>query len=288
MVMSRLAVATLLALLLPAVTAQGAPKPEKVYWQVNATVAARFAQQLGFIPVAGIRPRGWFTVKVGKRTYKAQWSNTVENAPTAAVAAGTFAFDPDAGLFLDRPLTAAEQKRADVLADVARDADVLVLNRANPACGGLTYAQAKSLAAGEITDWSQVGSDAGPVTLHLTGEGFPNGLFGVEKLPPGAVLSSSGGLGATTRDRSSASVVPFSSVRDLPAEAACIVPLDGIAPSEDTVRSLAYPGAFPVRFVMSKKRSRRALDRLMVKRYVAFLRSERARSAFAATGAVLP
>jgi hypothetical protein len=39
---------------------------------------------------------------------------------------------------------------------------------------------------------------------------------------------------------------------------------------------------------MSKKRSRRALVRRMVKRYVAFLRSERARTAFAATGAVLP
>jgi hypothetical protein len=286
--MSRLAVAMLLALLLPAATAEGARKPEKVYWQVNATAAARFAEQLGFIPVAGIRPRGWFKVKVGKRIYKAQWSNTVANAPTAAVAASTFKYDPDAGLFLDRPLTAAEQKRADVLADVARDADVLVLNPANPACGGLTYAQAKSLAAGEIIDWSQVGSDAGRVTLRLTGEGFPYGLFGVEKLPPGAVLSSNGGLGATMYDRSSASVVPFSSVRDLPAEAACIVPLDGIAPSEDTVRSLAYPGAFPVHFVMSKKRSRRALDRLMVKRYVTFLRSERARRAFAATGAVLP
>lgn len=286
--MSRLAVATLVALLLPVATAQGARKPEKVYWQVNATVAPRFAQQLGFIPVAGIRPRGWFKVKVGKRVYQAQWSNTVTNAPTAAIAAGTFAFDPEAGLFIDRPLTAAEQKRADVLADVARDADVLVLNRANPACGGLTYEQAKSLAAGGITDWSQVGSDAGRVSLHLTGEGFPNGLFGVEKLPPGAVLSSNGGLGATMQDPSSASVVPFSSVRDLPAEAACIVPLDGVAPSEDTVRSLTYPGAFPVYYAMSKKRSRRALDRLMVKRYVAFLRSERARSAFAATGAVLP
>ncbi len=105
--MSRLAVATLVALLLPAATAQGAPKPEKVYWQVNATVASRFAQQLGFIPVAGIRPRGWFKVKVGKRVYQAQWSNTVTNAPTAAIAAGTFKFDPEAGLFIDRPLTAA-------------------------------------------------------------------------------------------------------------------------------------------------------------------------------------
>ena len=41
--------------------------------------------------------------------------------------------------------------------DLARDADVLVVNRDNPVCAsGLTLAQAEGIARGSITRWSEV------------------------------------------------------------------------------------------------------------------------------------
>lgn len=281
--MRRLVLAALAGLLLLAPAANAA---RKASFQVNATVVPRFGDQIGFIPVTGMQPThsARQRIKVGRKVLRVRWNNTVSNARTAKIAASMLTFDSEAGLFLDRPLTESESPRAEVLAaDIARDADVLVVHRDNPVCtSGLTYAQAAAIAAGQITDWSQVGSDAGPVHLTLKGEGFPHGLFGVEDLPPGAGLQPDGGVGSTFADVGAASVTHHSIVRGRPGP--CVVALDGVAPSDATVASRAYPGAYAISFVMSRDRSRRKRDRARVRAYVEFLRSERARAMFARAG----
>ena len=68
---------------------------------------------------------------------------------------------------------------------------------------------------------------------------------------------------------------------------ACVVALDGVAPTNAAVHGLRYPGAYPVQYVMHRKRSHNGENRVKVREYVRFLKSERAAVMLRNTGVLL-
>ncbi len=180
---------------------------------------------------------------------------------------------PAHGLIVDRRLTVVEQQRFKQLADLYRDADVLVVAAAHPACAGLTRAQARAIATGGIRQWSQVvtGTSADAIRVrHLVdgfGAGVPHlgakwvGKFNKQRVnyAPGAQGAPDGGVAAAaTGDQSIVAITTWSRVRGrLPG--ACAVPLNGVAPSDATVVGLTYPEAFPVTYVVTRKLSGRGV-----------------------------
>lgn len=201
------------------------------------------------------------------------------------------------GVIVDRKLTAVEQQRFKQLADLYRDADVLVVAAAHPACAGLTRAQARAIATGGIRQWSQVVTGASADTIrvrHLVdgfGAGVPHlGTKWIGKLnkwrvnyAPDAQGAPDGGVSAAAAgDQSIAAITTWSRVR-LRRAGTCVVPLDGVAPSDATVVGLTYPEAFRVTYVVTRKvpgRSVPARARSVVHRraMATYLNSERARA----------
>jgi hypothetical protein len=216
------------------------------------------------------------------------------------------------GVIVDRKLTAVEQQRFKQLADLYRDADVLVVAAAHPACAGITRAQARAIATGGIRQWSQVvtGASGGAIRVrHLVdgfGAGVPHlGAKWIGKLnkwrvnyAPGAQGAPDGGVSAAAGgDQSIAAITTWSRVR-LRRAGTCVVPLDEVAPSDATVVGLTYPEAFPVTYVVTRKLSGRSVvarARSAVHRRAMgeFLNSERAkallrRQGLLVTGDALP
>ena len=152
------------------------------------------------------------------------------------------------------------------LADLYRDADVLVVAAGHPACAGLTVAQARAIARGSVTRWSQVvaGAPADAIRVRhpvdASGEGVPHlGTRWVGRLnrwrvnyAPGAVGARDGGVAAAAADPSIAAITTWSRLRQGPA-GVCAVPLNGVAPSDAAVAGLAYPEAFPVAYVVTRR-----------------------------------
>jgi ABC-type phosphate transport system substrate-binding protein len=302
----------LLIVLALAAAALAAPlaeaKTKRVFWQQRAAVAARFFEQIGFIPINGIqamkdgRPVPT-RVKAGRTTYLVDWANALYGRASVGAALKELhrGGRRDDGIFTDRLLTRAEKKRYEVLLDLARDADVLVVHRDNPACAaGLTRAQARGIARGEITRWSQVvplgGGQPDAIERHLIGSpdggkgtAFPEPRLGVKtkdlRKSSGIVQADGGVSKVASGDRSVAAVTSWSRVRF--NSGVCAVPLDGVAPSNESVHALKYPEAYPVQFVMHRKRSRLKESRVRVKAYVKFLRSARAAELFRSSGVLL-
>ena len=100
------------------------------------------------------------TVRHGGRTFRFFYQNSAAVWPDTGLILRTLSgryANPTAGGFVDRRLTAKQRKRLVVRVDLGRDADVLVVAAGHPACGaGLTAAQARGIARGAITRWSQV------------------------------------------------------------------------------------------------------------------------------------
>ena len=149
---------------------------------------------------------------------------------------------------------------------------MLVVAAGHPACAGLTLAQARGIAQGRITRWSQVvsGVDGRIAVRYPRRAGGAEELrFGTRLVPyrkrgstmiryrtsyaPGARGSADGGVGAAARgDRSIAAISSWSAVGRR-GGATCIVPLGGIAASHSTVAALRYPGAYPVDVVVRRR-----------------------------------
>jgi hypothetical protein len=201
----------------------------------------------------------WAGASVGRKSATAALNEVWKNA-------NQYALFND-GVIVDRKLTAVEAQRFKIAADLYRDADVLVVATGHPACAGLTRAQARGIATGAITRWSQV--VAGPAidaikVRYLTdgsGAGVPHlGTRWVGSLNKQRVNYAPGGLGAfdggvglvASGDQAVAAITTWSRVR-FRAAGVCVVPLDGIAPDDATVASLQYPEAFPVAFVLTRK-----------------------------------
>jgi hypothetical protein len=276
----------------------------KTDWQQNAHVADRFFGQIGFIPVAGIQPQRKRTrYRSGATTYVVLWKNFLFNRDTTSALKAvhkdaSVAGLPDDGVYTDRLLTSAEKRRFQVLVDLARDADVLVVHRDNPACAqGLSRAQARGIAAGTITRWSELGAlppgQPDAITRRVVGDPESSGSFaygeprlGLPRKLPRAIVTAEGGLELIrSGNRGVASITSWSRVRR--SSAYCAVAIGGVTPTNRTVYDGSFPEAYPVQFVMHRKRSRRTEDRLMVKEYVKFLKSEKAAVLFRATGVLL-
>lgn len=274
-------------------------KTKRVFWQQNAAVPSRFMDQIGFIPINGIQPEGAppQTVKAGTTTYKVTWINALYGRTTTTQALRELQrrakYPPVSdGVFADRRLTTAEKRRFQVLLDVARDADVLVVHRDNPVCSaGLTLAQARGIARGTIARWSEVtavgaGQPDGIVRRLIGSETFAQPRFGVRSKQARSVVKRDGGVSEVLAgNRAVAAVTAWSRVRR--DSRLCAVALDGIAPSDETVHALKFPAAYPVSFVMHRKRRHDREGRALVKAYVAFLRSAKAADMFRKAGVLL-
>lgn len=202
------------------------------------------------------------------------------------------------GLYLDRPLGATDRKRFTVVADLYYDADVLVLAAGHPACAGLTRAQARAIATGRVTRWSQVVTGAGTDAIRVRYlanqtrfgtkqkfrfvKGKGNRFF--VTYAKGAKQAKDGGVSAAASgDRSIAAVTSWSRVRRGVA-GTCVVPLGGVAPTNDSVMSLKYPEAYHVRFVAHKRLPTFPLARRLRTEMHEHLRSEKVKARLRGAG----
>jgi hypothetical protein len=290
-----LAVVLIFALFAPAAHA----RTVTVRWQQSALVTDRVWDEVGFIPIKGIQPNFFKrrTVKAGSTTYKVLWNNTTidRRSTTSALheayeeATRTKSY---LAVFTDRDLTSAERKRFDVLVDLGRDADVLVVNRDNPVCAsGLSLAQARAIAQGTITRWSQVTTltpgQPDAIARHVRGDdGYAQPRFGVAHVPTHAVVEPDGGVQAAYYDRAVVAVTSWSRVRAY-TSSVCAVPIDGVTPTDATVFNRSYSQAYPIEVALAHHRRTDPQGRAMVAAYVDFLRSQQAAALFRKAGVLL-
>ncbi len=235
-------------------------------------------------------------IRVGATTYVGPWNNATIGGGTLSetlkLLGRRYAQD-NVAVYSDRRLTAAERRRYKVAAELFRDADVLVLSAGHPGCAGLTLAQARGIAAGRITSWSQVVSGVdgriavrypqqrtGAVELRfgvrLVGRMTSNGIRYRPTYASGARGAADGGVAAAAADRNIAAITSWSAVRGRSA-GTCVVPLGGVAASQASVAALKYPGAYPVDVVVRRRIANPYL-RKMVAAFSAYMRSDKVRS----------
>ena len=266
--MVRIALALAVVMLAPATAS--AQKVEDTFF--NSIIPSRVDHLIGFTPTTfAMYPRGErivpITVRVGGRTYRYIFGN-------AAAAVGPSAniylrnmirmrrYPSPQGIFLDRRLTAAERRYAQVRADLGRDADVLVVGRGHPACAsGVSRAAVRGIAAGRIRTWSAAGvptpASGDVIALRRAGDGldgFVEPRFGAgARMPRGARAARDGGVSeAASGNRAIAAVTSWSRARRLQG-ATCAVAVGGAAPSDASVRVLSHPDAYPISFVTLRR-----------------------------------
>ena len=261
------ALAAIVVPALAAAPAAGAPRAE--YAMVNSYIPSRIDAMIGFIPSHGMNPAGRaprvVTVRHGGKTFRFYYENSAVVWPRSGMILSTLAgryASATAGGFVDRRLTAKQRKRLVVRADLGRDADVLVVARDHPACGaGLTASQARGIARGSITRWSQVvGVPAGApdaiairVEQGSAGEKVPRwGVRDGRRYPRAARGAADGGLAqAAGGDQAVAGLTSWNRARAY-RSTVCSVPIDGVAPTDETVFALSYPAAFPISYVVPR------------------------------------
>lgn len=269
----------------------------------NSVIPSRVDHLIGFTPTTfAIHPAGQrvapITVRVGGRRYRYTFGN-------AAAAVGPSAniylrnmisgrrFPSPEGIFLDRRLRPAERRHVQVRADLGRDADVLAVGRGHPACEtGVSRAVARKIAAGTIRTWSGAGvpppASGDAIALRRAGDGvdrFVEPRFGAGvRLPKGARAAFDGGLSAAASgNHAVAAVTSWSRARAFQATT-CAVPVGGAAPSDESVRALSHPDAYPISFVTL----RRLRDvRPIVAAFLKYLTGPRATTSFRQRGMLL-
>jgi len=291
-----------LACLLLAASAAPAADAKTIpaFHQVVGSAPLRAYNQVGFVPIAGIRPET-LTIRAGGDRHRGIWNNVMVSDTSTTKLLRRIARSlrwrgswENHGVYADRPLSARERRRFEVAVDLFRDADILVVADGHPACAGLTQAQARGIARGRIRRWSEVVAlpPGQPDTIDLRLVGDPEGpvterRFGTPfKGAPGARIAHDGGIGAAlSGDRAVAAVTSWSRWRGRPG--ACAVPIGGVAPTDASVHALAYPGAYAVTFVVARKRIRSAYQRKLMAAYLRFLRSAHAGELFKRYGVLL-
>ncbi len=277
-------------------------------FQLTQLTPSRIWTETSWVPFAlPDPPTRTYRYRLGAYTFVGPWTPASVSVLSTTEALTRLLKDrygaAGSGLLADRRLTRREARRLIPLAELYRDADVLVVAAGHPACAGIGRAQARGIATGRITRWSQVvdGATVNRIRVHHpvdgAGAAVPHlGTRWVGRLnrwrvtyAPGAIGAADGGLArAAAGDASVAAVTTWSRARTAPA-GVCVVPLNGVAPSDETVRSLRYPEAFPVTYVVTRRfAARTAADRaaIAVQRRAmrAFLRSSRLRGMLAARG----
>jgi hypothetical protein len=276
-----------------AITAAPARSVERQAFQVNATVPTAQLETIGFIPVAAFPKSRKIKLRAGGRTYLGGWNNFIISRKSTSEALkfmlrssrGRYG-EVDDLHYADRPLTSGEKRSFKVLADLMREADVLVVAKGHPACNGLTREQARRIARGEVTRWSQVlgtlpAGQPDEIALRYVNraEGEVELRMGVTRYPPSARGTADGGVGqAAAGDRSVAAVTAWSLLRRRADSRICAVPLDGITPSDASVMDLSYAEAYAITIVALKKRQYLPLSRELRKRYVKLMTSARAKA----------
>ena len=263
--------------------------------QVPSYIPARIDHNIGFIPLNGLDRWPAPRIRSGRHLYVGSWQNALFTRSSLSEALRHMRLirntTQNEGAFSDRALTRSERRRFELLADIGRDGDVLVVKAGHPACAGLTLAQARAIATGRTTNWSQVvsgatgGADRIAVRHTLWNENAVEPRFG-SGIKPRAGRASRNPIGDAAADPAVAAVTSWSRARFRRA-GVCAVPLNGVAPDDVSVHGLRYPGAYPIGFVVERKRPRHKLARITLASYVRFLKSEMAAKLFRGTGMLM-
>jgi len=246
-------------------------------FQVVSYAPLRVWDETAGIPFAMPEARRTVAYRVGGATYRGPWvpasvsrgSNTeILREIDRRVRQGSARVD---GAFVDRRLTAGERRRVVQVADLHRDADVPAVTTGHPACAGLGRAQARAIAAGRVRRRAQV-IPGTPGAIALRHQRSPSGTA-VRR--SGTALDRGGGIaGARTArlrpdggiaeaargDRAVAGVTSRAPARRAGASVRAVPP-GGTAPTDETVRALRSPGAYPVADVVPRGAPRAAIDR---------------------------
>ena len=254
-IMRRAATAT--ALTLAGALLGGAPATAKTVtdtWQITLQMPPQLwddGASLGNLPGEGIDA---FTV--GATKYRIRWANaTIRNLPKYMLQRqGGKTGTATAGLY-DRPLTKKQLTKFKLKQRLLwLDADVLLADAGSPVCQGLTTAQLTGVLDGSITDWQQVfGGPAQAVSLRVPTDylGKPRLLFG-RKTYPGAQTTTDGGTLSVTGGAVAVQKLSYAA-RYVAAGGVCAVPIDGVAPNEQTTRARSYAHSYGVYYVDRKK-----------------------------------
>ena len=293
----------LAGLLLAPAAAWGAPVESTFF---NSVIPSRVDHLIGFTPTAfAIHPRDRplvpITVRVDGRAHRYVFSNaSAVVGPSPDVYLRSMIrgrrFPGLQGVFLDRPLTAAERRHLAVRADIGRDADVLAVAIGHPACAsGVSRAAARGIAAGRIVSWSAAGVPApasgNTIALRRAGTGlerFAEPRFGAPaRAPRGAGIAQDGGLAeAASGDLAIAAVTSWSRARAFQATT-CAVPVGGAAPTDASVRALTHRDAYPISYVTLKRLGARTGVRPITAAFVKYLTGPLATASFEARGMLL-
>ena len=303
--MRRLLLAALL-LAGAALPASAAAAPPLESFQIQTFIPGRIWSQTAWIPMAVEPKLGTHRrLSAGGRTFKGIWNPVaISSLSTRSAFAGLWKNrrfrPPTTAVIADTRLTAQQRRRFATVAELFRDADVLVVAAGHPACAGITRAQAQAVVRGGVTRWSDVGAAAADDRIRVRhpvdGFGDAQSSFGVthpgglnKRIPyaPGAVGARDGGVAAAAAgDTSIAAITSWSRLRRV-VPGTCVVPLDGVAPSDATVSDLSYPEAFPVTYLRPRF-AIDAYDRALYSAMTALFRSERFAGLVARTGGILP
>ena len=299
--MRRAALAVTAAALLAAPSPAVGQKVQDTFF--NSVIPLRIDHLIGFTTTTfAIHPRGEpivpISVRVGGKRYRYVFGNAAAAVgPSATIYLRNLVqarSNPGPqGIFVDRRLTSAERRHLTVRKDLARDADVLVVARDHPACAtGVSRAAARGIATRTIKTWSAAGvpapSSGDAIALRRAGTGVERAVeprFGGSwKLPRGARAARDGGLGeAASGNQAVAAVTSWSRARAY-QRTTCAVPVGGVAPSDESVRALSYPAAYPITFVTLR---RLRSSRPIVTAFLKYLTGPRAADAFRQRGMLL-
>ena len=269
----------------------------------NSVIPSRVDHLIGFTPTTiAMYPPGErvvpIKVRVGGRHYRYVFSNAAAVVgPSAKIYLRNMIrmrrWPSPEGIFLDRPLTAAERRHVKVRIDLARDANVLAVHRGHPACtSGLSRAAARGIAAGTIRTWSEAGvptpASGDAIALRRAGTGVERSVeprFGAGwHLPTGAKAAWDGGLSdAASGDDAIAAITSWSRARAF-QQTTCAVPIDGAAPDDTSVRALTHHDAYPISFVTLR---RLRTVRPIATAFMAYLTGPKATESFRNRGMLL-
>jgi hypothetical protein len=269
--------------------------------QVQVYSPSKVDAHVGWLAQGMFDPKKPARIRVGGTTFVGPWNNATITRGTMSETLkemkGRYTRESVA-VYSDRALSAVERGRFRVAAPLFRDADVLVLAAGHPACAGLTIAQARSIAQGRITRWSQVAPGAtGTIAVRYPERnGSPELRFGTRfvqyrttkglryrpSYAAGARGAADGGVSrAAAGDTAVAAITSWSALRG--GVATCAVPLGGVEPTAASVAALRFPGAYPVDVIV-RRTIRDAHQRAIVTKFSEYMRSAKVRDQLRARG----
>jgi phosphate transport system substrate-binding protein len=152
-------------------------------------------------------------------------------------------------------LTLPDEAKSLTATIVARDGIAIIVHKAN-VLKGLTAAQARSVFAGEISNWKELGGPDAPIRIISREEGsgtrksFQKLVLGDAKLAPNALFQNSNG---TIREAVSSNpdAIGYLSI-GLVNNQVKAVAFDGVEPLNANVKNGTYPLARPIYFLTAK------------------------------------